>query len=276
MDSFLQANSTQCFFSPASYVFTCIFDISSAVLGLPLVLHHFWVALSTSPKDILNLNISIFNTVQCLFHLVDVILFACLKNYYTQARFIMLWFCITGGPLLMCIICVERYIAVVWPRLYPLLKTYRFREVCSAVSWATSLFFTLAMSCAIHLKLPSLSFYVYSIATVVFGMSCCATIMCNIKILHTLKNSGPSRDKRHPMKVKALRTVGRITVIILCCYIPSSVLLKFLSHQGTSQCIIIPICLGLILTASIFYSFLTLHSKGELYNCLKKIPAGTM
>lgn len=282
MDYYLNSSDAahfQCLFPPVHYVCLCIFDVTTAMVGLPLVFRHLWIALSTSPMDILNLNISIFSMVQCFFHLVDVILFTCLKRYYTEARYGMLWFSITGGPLFMSIICVERYIAVVWPRHYAILKTYKFREVCSAVSWAVTLFFSLAMIYAVIFKLASLSLVFYSAITVMCGATVFTIITCNLKILHALKKSGPGRDERHPIKVKAYQTVRRISVILLSCYFPSTVLSRFLQpipgRPTTAQCIMIPSCLGLILTANIFYSFLTLHSKGKLCSCLKKSAAGT-
>ena len=40
-----------------------------------------------------------------------------------------------GGPMNLSFICLERYIAVIHPTFYPLLKKYRCREVCALSVW---------------------------------------------------------------------------------------------------------------------------------------------
>lgn len=280
MDYFMNssaANSTysQCPYS--SYIFMSTSAMILTILGLPITIQHLWIAVSTSPVDILNLNISIFNVAQCFFHLSDIFMITLLKEYMRLVSLPWLFFSVTAGSLFLCIICFERYTAVVWPTHYPLLKTYWFREVCSVVPWTMALLVSMGTVFMMVYTLSQVQLVgrcVIICINVLFCLNIYTSIKCNKRILAILKKSGPGSNDMHPIKVKAFQTVRYVSTILYGCYFPTTLILGVIEpttqFPTIAECIVIPICLCLILMASILYSFLTLHSKGRLCSCLNK------
>lgn len=88
-----------------------------------------------------------------------------------------------------------------------------------------------------------------------FGLDINTLIMCNIKILLTLKKSWPGRDDMHPIEVKAFQIICRISAILYGSYFPMTI---FLSITNPVKEIPIDEC-AINLMAGILYLFFTLH-----------------
>lgn len=242
-------------------------------LGLPVV-WHFWIALSSSPPDILNLNICVSSMVQGLCQIVITVLSFLLPKLLRKAISTVLVFGITGSPGFMCIICVERYVAVVWPTYYSRLKTYRFREVGCALVWAVvllifgSMTFTVSIDFSKRIRLQPANLLLFDSVTI---------ITCNIHLLCTLRRSSPGRDEMHPIKLKAFRTVRLISAIIVCFYVPAAILAGLIEVEMgplLDRCTMAKVAVNLLLAASVFYSLVTLHSKGKLWTWAKRNADG--
>lgn len=259
------ANVTlRCFYTVGHYIFMSIFDITTCIVGLLIVIRYLWVTVSSSPTKVLNISISVFNIVQCSFQLVHLLIINLFGGMLWVVEDIMLCFSISGAPLFMSIICVERYVAVVWPTRYPLLKVYRYREVCCAAAWVATLLLSILTFWSKVFKI------LRNLVVAKLSLDCAVILVCNIQILRTLKRSSPGRDEMHPVKLKAFRTVRRISAIICCCYIPPTMFLKYMDEWPNSACYMIPTSVGLLVIGGIFYPLLTLHSKGMLWSCLTK------
>ncbi|XP_060882701.1 G-protein coupled receptor 183-like [Labrus mixtus] len=120
----------------------------------------------------------------------------------------------TSGPLFLSCICLDRFIAVIFPIMFGQLKHIKYR-----------LSLTILVLCLT---------FAYSAAKVVGGFpnfekvftgEVLATfswmVICNGTILWTLKKSrGAGKDEMHPMKKKAFKMVLSILCIIVFNYLP--------------------------------------------------------
>lgn len=267
MDTGFQVNSTNssCTFLLQKNIFLPFFEVTLSILGLPVISRHFGIAFSTSSPDILNLNICVLGMVQCLYQIVVSFLNVFLPWLLTRKSYVMMVLGFMGSSSFMCVICVERFVAVVRPMYYSQLKMFRFREVCCAGIWVV------VLQCFLWIALAGASLGVIEVKislVCLLAFNTAIIITCNINISLTLRRSGPGRDAMHPIKLKAYWTIRRISVIIWCCYVPTAVL-SFsninLMWSSVSRCTLAVVSSNLPLAASILYSLLTLRSKGRLW-----------
>ena len=259
--------SITCSSNPTHVLLTTIFGIIRSTAGLPMNARLIWILLSDSALDMLNINLLILDIVQCLLLLVDVIIIHVFPHYLETTRTATVVFYTLGCPQLMAFMCLERYVAVVWPTRYSLLKAYYFREMCCAVTWASALSFTIAVF------LSNNSDTLFDICSTLFFGSVGIMIFCNFKILRTLKRSSPGRDEMHPLKVKAYQTVRRIMGIAVFCYVPSIIMLiPRQVYTASTECYLIMVCLALLSSATILNPLIILYSKGKIMQCLVRAP----
>lgn len=257
--------SITCSSDPTHVLITTIFGIIRITAGLPMNARLIWILLSDSALDMLNINLLILDIVQCLLLLVDVIIIHVFPHYLETTRTATVVFSILGCPQLMAFMCLERYVAVVWPTRYSLLKAYCFRELCCAVMWAGALSFTIAV-------FLSNNFGTFYIGSAFIVGSVGIMIFCNIKILRTLRSSSPGRDEMHPVKVKAYRTVRRIMGVVAFCYAPSVIIINVAPLLNFGRCNLIMAGLGLLTLATILNPIIMLYSKGKIMQCLVRAP----
>lgn len=103
----------------------------------------------------------------------------------------------------MSVICMERYIAVVYPMYFQLLKTYRFREVSAVVVRCL----TLSLSSIYIANLKNnehLNERIFDFpAFLLLGIGI-ITVHCSIRMAYLLKQLGPGREKYILAKRKLL------------------------------------------------------------------------
>lgn len=132
----------------------------------------------------------------------------------------------TSGPLFLSCICLDRFLAVLFPITFGQLKNMQYRVILTALV----LFLTLAYSAA---KMVGgfhnfEKVFTYEILAA-FGWM----VVCNASILQALKKSpSAGRDSMHPMKKKAFKMVLSILCIIIFNYLPPVALFPFEDHYS--------------------------------------------
>ncbi|XP_014903660.1 G-protein coupled receptor 183-like [Poecilia latipinna] len=132
----------------------------------------------------------------------------------------------TSGPLFLSCICLDRFVAVLFPITFGQLKSIKYR-----------LSLTLLVLCLT---------FAYSAAKMVGGLpnfekvftgevlaAFAWMVLCNASILWVLKKSrGVGKDEMHPMKKKAFKMVLSILCIIVFNYLPLVALFPFEDHYS--------------------------------------------
>ncbi|XP_066559066.1 hydroxycarboxylic acid receptor 2-like [Amia ocellicauda] len=146
-----------------------------------------------------------------------------------------------GGPLFLSCMCLDRYLAVLYPITFTGLKDHKYRAALSAVALA----FTLAY--AIAKTIGGISHF-EKIFTVIVLTTFAFMVFCNISILWALKRSGPGKDEMHPMKKKAFKMVLSILAILVFNYLPPVALFPFQVYYSADvfRCYIQPIAFSFV------------------------------
>ncbi|XP_041093734.1 chemokine XC receptor 1-like [Polyodon spathula] len=254
----------ECRDHPAGFVFWSAIEILTAILGLPANVTVLWILLrkesALSSSEVFILNLAVMDALFCLNTPVDIFNDYFMDNpiVYLVTHFVYN-FNVIGGPLFLCCICMERYMAVVHPVTYLGFKSLTYRVLCSAVAWAV----TVALSIYLSIATFELSTYVVS-----GYMSALFIVMifCSISILRVLRRSAPGRDEIHPMKKKAFQMVFTILMIFLVSYFPAIAMFPFESYFNRIifQCYILPVCFSFFTPSSFIQPLLHLSNVGAL------------
>ncbi|KAA0719815.1 hypothetical protein E1301_Tti011758 [Triplophysa tibetana] len=124
---------------------------------------------------------------------------------------------ITARPLFQCLMCVERYLAVIHPVTFLKYKPLRYRLICSAAAWIITL---VSCSCLCMFGIISSKTF-FSIQFLLFLS---IQLFCCLAVLRAVKQSGPEREEENHMKRKAFYLILITTVSMLIGYIPASFL----------------------------------------------------
>lgn len=127
----------------------------------------------------------------------------------------------TSGPLFLSCICLDRFVAVLFPIAFGQLKHFKYRLGLSVLV----LCLTFAYSAAKMVGgLPNFEklFTGEVVATFTWMMVCNASILWALK-----KSTGAGKDAMHPMKKKAFKMVLSILCIIVFNYLPLVALFPF-------------------------------------------------
>ncbi|XP_056108540.1 G-protein coupled receptor 4-like [Rhinichthys klamathensis goyatoka] len=130
----------------------------------------------------------------------------------------------TSGPLFLSCVCLDRFIAVLFPIAFGQLKDIKYRIGLTIV--VLLLTFAYASAKAVG-GLPN--FEKVFTFEVLFAFTW--MVVCNAAILWALKRSrGSGKDEMHPMKKKAFKMVLSILIIIVSNYLPTLALFPFEDH----------------------------------------------
>ncbi|XP_036795686.1 G-protein coupled receptor 183-like [Oncorhynchus mykiss] len=143
----------------------------------------------------------------------------------------------TSGPLFLSCICLDRFVAVLFPLSYGQLKDTKYRVSLSAV--VLGLTFTYASAKTIG-GLHNFEKVFTGTILATFGWM----VLCNGAILVALKrSSGSGKDDMHPMKKKAFKMVMSVLSIIVFNYLPPVALFPFEDHYppDTFRCLVQPV-----------------------------------
>lgn len=246
--------------------FFSLIDIATVVLGQPLMAKLLWISwTSRKTTDTLSLNLGVFYNVQYWICTVHLSILHLQTNMHAKALKFLFVYSQVGGPMNLSLICVERYVAVIYPTSYPLLKKYRFREVCTAAVWIASI------------SLSFISIFAESPVTQMLGITPFAwpvimmmmVVRSSISIAKALKKSGVGNAKMHPAKKKAFNTVLATMYIVMIFYAPLTVLQNTVFSDSIKHFYIIPISVCFLCAASVVHPLYHLSSQGKLFNFLK-------
>ncbi|XP_067283583.1 G-protein coupled receptor 183-like [Pseudorasbora parva] len=130
----------------------------------------------------------------------------------------------TSGPLFLSCVCLDRFIAVLFPIAFGQLKDIKYRIGLSIVVLLLTFAYASAKTVG---GLPN--FEKVFTGEVLFAFTW--MVVCNMAILWALKRSrGSGKDEMHPMKRKAFKMVLSILIIIVSNYLPPVALFPFEDH----------------------------------------------
>ncbi|XP_063077043.1 uracil nucleotide/cysteinyl leukotriene receptor-like [Engraulis encrasicolus] len=253
---------------PEAHILWAVLSIPSAFVGVPASAWLLWVLVKRQrsgvmTNDIYMLNLTVMDIVftLCIIpavinHFVwhDVIFKSVIDFPYT--------FNINGRPLFMACICVDCFMAVVYPVTYMKMKRSSYRWLPCAAVWVFTTLFLLALIYHQHL-------YFSSFVSVPYVISIPTIIVCDLAILRTLRKPDPSgRTDVHPQKQRALQTITNSFIMTLVCYLPVMVVNLFLSFMPATNlqkyCAISMPVVMTPLIGSIIMPLLHLHGLGKL------------
>ncbi|XP_051734825.1 C-C chemokine receptor type 8-like [Ctenopharyngodon idella] len=127
----------------------------------------------------------------------------------------------TGRPLFQCLMCVERYLAVVHPVTFLKYKPLRYRVICCTAIWIISLGSCLV--CMYNLASKNVNAYAWFL-TMQLTLVISIQLFCLVAVLRALKQSGPGerrrREEENHMKRRAFHLILITTVTMIILYFP--------------------------------------------------------
>ncbi|XP_059397960.1 hydroxycarboxylic acid receptor 2-like [Carassius carassius] len=259
------ANSTTPSIELIVYLEMCVFTFNF-LFGLLTHSYVIWLIVTgngiASEFFILNLSVcEIGNSLNSLFFMLSTV-FSCL----TTIVVILQGLTITGRPLFQCLMCVERYLAVVHPVTFLKYKPLRYRVICCSVTWIITLGSCLICLIMFFFSTIAMNACFYSVQ---FLLYLPIQLFCLVAVLRALKQSGPGergreREQETHMKTRAFYLILITTVTMTITYVPNTVtgLFTIVSDQLNSI-IWVPSMICFIL-AGFVQPVLYLHRAGKL------------
>lgn len=262
-----QTLSCQC--HPHQRLMVSLVDILTFVIGQPVIVGLLWISfMSKKTPDILNINLGLFYSFQYVMSLVHLVLtFTFPQQQSRFFRFVFV-FAQIGGPTGLSSICIQRYVAVIHPASYPLLRKYKYCEVCAAVVWILSVPTAIG---SVFINIPSPEGKRLSDTPMVLMVLMILLMWrSSIRIVAMLRRRGPGKDKVHPAKKRAFRTIAATTTMTIMFYIPAALLQSLSSdNQCHFECVVRPSSVFLLSAASVVHPLFYLYTQRKQLTCLK-------
>ncbi|XP_058615054.1 C-C chemokine receptor type 8-like [Onychostoma macrolepis] len=209
----------------------CVYSINFMV-GFPTHCFVIWLIITGTGSGISSeffiLSLSVCDIGNCLngmFFVVSIYL-----PGITVLPLFLVGLVITGRPLLQCLICVERYLAVVHPVTFLKYKPLRYRVICCTAAWSVTL-----GSCFLCLYMSQIQTQFLSVQ---FLLALSIQLFCLVNVLRALKQSGPGergrkRGEENHMKRRAFLIILINTVTTTIIYVPFAIagLVTILTNQ---------------------------------------------
>nr|XP_055035896.1 G-protein coupled receptor 35-like [Misgurnus anguillicaudatus] len=217
-------------------------------------------------SEFFNLNLSVCEIGICLNCFFSLMVF-----WFSNLELVQLFtsgLVITGRPLFQCLICVERYLAVVHPVTFLKFKPLRYRLMCCTAAWIICL-----GSCLSVMFMFASLYFIYSVFySVQFLLFLSIQLFCGLAVLRALKQSGPGergreREEENHMKRRAFHLILITTVNTVIIYLPKCVsgfIIIFLKMHISALLIIGFLC---YFVAGFVHPILFLRRAGKLSCC---------
>ncbi|XP_056114213.1 C-C chemokine receptor type 8-like [Rhinichthys klamathensis goyatoka] len=260
-------NSTTQSIGPMDFVEICILSMNF-LFGLPTNIYVILLIITGTGSGVasafFNLNLSTCEIGTCLNGLLSI-----LPMYFSSLSLLPVFLqglILTGRPVFQCLMCVERYLAVVHPVTFLKYKPLRYRVICCTVVWIIilgscfyNLFIVISQNFHIHLWFFSTQFLLF------FSIQ----LFCLVAVLRALKQSGPGerareREEENHMKRRAFYLILITTVSMAFIYVPYPITGFYIIHtQQNNPAYWLPglVCYGL---AGFVQPVLYLHRTGKL------------
>ncbi|XP_057215762.1 C-C chemokine receptor type 8-like [Triplophysa rosa] len=218
----------------------CVCSIN-VLLGLFTHFYVMWLIVTGKgiASEFFYLNLSVCEIGNCVNCFSDIlaIWFSSIK----VMTYFLLGLGITGRPLFQCLICVERYLAVIHPVIFLKYKPVRYRVICCTAAWIMIL--GSCLFCLLMLSSQKLYIYI-SFFTVQFLIFLSIQLFCCLAVLRALKQSGPGergrgREEENHTKRRAFHLILITTVNIVIIYLPyciSGFFVIFSEQAGKLSC----------------------------------------
>ncbi|XP_052443606.1 uracil nucleotide/cysteinyl leukotriene receptor-like [Carassius gibelio] len=225
MSNFTENFTTSVDFTTQSIGLVDIINISmysiSFLFGLPTHSYVIWLITRGSGSGFVSeffiFNLSICEICNCLNNLI------CIFDRFIPCKHLgsfLSGLAITGSPLFQCLICVERYLAVLHPVTFLKYKPLRYKLICCSMAWIITL--GSCLSC----MLTFVFFYVYvCFFSLQYMFFISFQLFCLVAVLRALKQSGPGerareREEENHMKRRAFYLILITTVSMVITYVP--------------------------------------------------------
>ncbi|XP_067231469.1 hydroxycarboxylic acid receptor 2-like [Chanodichthys erythropterus] len=205
----------------------CVFSIN-LLFGLPTHSYIIWLIITGAgtgsgvASEFFILNLSVCEIGVCL----DALFFILLNRISVLVPLALLLqgLSIAGRPVFQCLMCVERYLAVVHPVTFLKYKPLRYRVICCTVAWIFILGSCLV--CAITLMIYNIIAHAWFFL-LQFLIFLSIQLFCLVAVLRALKQSGPGerergrgREEENHMKRRAFYLILITTVNMVIAYVP--------------------------------------------------------
>lgn len=209
---------------PAVLIWYLGLQFINMFLGIPANIMVLWLLRrnkgDSSTSDIFILQLAVLDVLFCLIpplELANIIYLTTSSTWYVLRFFYGIK---DASPLFLSCICLDRYMAVIHPITFTVLKDRSHRAVLATVVWLVTLAYA-AAKCVGNIVNFEKVFTAMILAAFAF------MVYCNITILWALGQSGPGRDDMHPVKKRAFKMVLIILGIIVFNYFPPVALFPF-------------------------------------------------
>ncbi|XP_050948637.1 hydroxycarboxylic acid receptor 2-like [Labeo rohita] len=223
-DNFLPESSTFSttqHFGPLNILDLCLHGFKF-LFGFPAHFYVIWLIITGTGNGVA-LEFFMLNLSVCEMAISLNIFLHVLERWFSSLKtlkYLLFGLTTTGRPLFQCLMCVERYLAVVHPVTFLKYKPLRYRVICSTVAWIITL-----GSCLYCLfNMVSCNFYLFvywfAMQSLIFF---CIQSFCLVAVLRALKQSGPGEKKKEEenhMKRRAFYLILLTTVSMIITYLP--------------------------------------------------------
>ncbi|XP_026094151.1 G-protein coupled receptor 4-like [Carassius auratus] len=209
-------------------LFLCSFTF---LFGMPIHSYVIWLIITGAGSGValefFNLNMAVCEIGICIFCFVDSM--AIWFSYLKIGSNFFLGLGITGRSLFLCLMCLERYLAVVHPVTFLKYKPLRYRVICSTVvciltlgSCLFSMFILMALNNTAHTWFFTVQIFLF------FSIQ----LFCLVAVLRALKQSGPGdrareREEENNMKRKAFHLILITSMNMVFINVPFIILALF-------------------------------------------------
>ncbi len=214
------------------------FYIISFLFGLPTHSFVTWLIITGTGSGVASeffiLNLSVCEIGINLNRFVHAILHWSLSHPTLTLFFV--GFTITGRPLFQCLMCVERYLAVVHPVIFLKYKPLRYRVICCTVAWVICLGSCFVCMYTLGEEDQHLYTWFFSLQFLLFFF---IQLFCLVTVLRALKQSGPGdrkKEEENHIKRRAFDLILITTASMAITYGPSiitgclAIMIKQLIH----------------------------------------------
>ncbi|XP_067231461.1 uracil nucleotide/cysteinyl leukotriene receptor-like [Chanodichthys erythropterus] len=222
----ISTNSTTQPFGLINFLITSIYSIHF-LFSIPTNTYVIWLIITGTESGVVsaffNLNLSISEIVNCLHSLVSIV-----TIYFSSLSFLMMFLqglILSGRPVFQCLICVERYLAVVHPVTFLKYKPLRYKVICCTAAWI--IIFGSCFYCLFILISQNIHVHLWFFSTQ-FLLVLSIQLFFLVAVLRALKQSGPGervreRGEENHMKRRAFHLILITTVSMTFTYVPYTI-----------------------------------------------------